>query len=289
MPDRPPLKPVIHGKVAREGYTVERVYFQSLPGHFVTGSLYRPVGRSGKLPAVLSPHGHWPGGRFNEATTEEIRRALVTGAERFQTGGRVPLQARSVQLARMGVVVFLYDMVGYADSVQITLDVAHGGRRERAIGAGDGGLFFSSQAELRLQSIMGLNAWNATRALDFLTSLPDVDAARIGVQAAFGHGQRPFHRFDDLDQRNRVRLGREAIAAMRPTEGRHQSGLRERLEQLGDGGGFQARAFGEFGRAEHGLGRGGGERRQHDGGVIGELGDPEHRGGLAMRTEIVRF
>ena len=111
-PDRTPLKPVIHGKVMREGYTVERVYFQSLPGHFVTGSLYRPVGRSGKLPAVLSPHGHWPGGRFNEATTEEIRRALVTGAERFQTGGRFLLQARSVQLARMGVVVFLYDMVG---------------------------------------------------------------------------------------------------------------------------------------------------------------------------------
>jgi len=188
MPDRAPLKPVIHGKVAREGYTVERVYFQSLPGHFVTGSLYRPVGRSGKLPAVLSPHGHWPGGRFNEATTEEIRRALVTGAERFQTGGRVPLQARSVQLARMGVIVFLYDMVGYADSVQIPLDVAHGGKRERAIGAGDGGLFFSSQAELRLQSIMGLQAWNATRALDFLTSLPDVDATRIGVTGASGGG-----------------------------------------------------------------------------------------------------
>ena len=59
MPDRPPLKPVIHGAVTREGYTVERVYFQSLPGFFVTGSLYRPTGRTGKLPAVLSPHGHW--------------------------------------------------------------------------------------------------------------------------------------------------------------------------------------------------------------------------------------
>ncbi len=186
LPDRTPLKPVIHGKVTREGYTVERVYFQSLPGHFVTGSLYRPLGRTGKLPAVLSPHGHWPGGRFNEATTDEIRRALVTGAERFQTGGRFPLQARAVQLARIGVVVFLYDMVGYGDSVQIPLDVAHGARRDRALTNDDGGLFYSPQAELRLQSIMGLQAWNSTRALDFVTSLPDVDDARIGVTAASG-------------------------------------------------------------------------------------------------------
>jgi dienelactone hydrolase len=190
--DRTPLKPVIHGKVAREGYTVERVYLQSLPGYFVTGSLYRPLGRSGKLPAVLSPHGHWPGGRFNEATTEEIRRALVTGAERFERGGRFPLQARSVQLARMGVVVFLFDLVGYADSVQIPMDVAHGARRDRALTAADGGLFFSPQAELRLQSIMGLQAWNASRALDFLSSLPDVDAARIGVTGASGGGTQTF-------------------------------------------------------------------------------------------------
>jgi dienelactone hydrolase len=185
-PDRGPLRAVIHGKVARDGYTIERVFFQSLPGHFVTGSLYRPVGKTGKLPAVLSPHGHWPGGRFNEATTEEIRRALVTGAERFAIGGRHPLQARSVQLARMGVVVFLFDMVGYGDSVQIPMDVAHGARRDRALTAADGGLFFSPQAELRLQSIMGLQAWNATRAFDFLTSLPDVDPARIGVTGASG-------------------------------------------------------------------------------------------------------
>jgi dienelactone hydrolase len=192
LPDRLPLKPVIHGKVTRDGYTVERVYFQSLPGHFVTGSLYRPVGRQGKFPAVLSPHGHWPDGRFNEATTDEIRNALVTGAERFQTGGRFPLQARSVQLARMGVVVFLYDMVGFADSVQIPKDVAHGARRERTLTAADGGLFFSPQAELRLESIMGLQAWNATRALDFLTSLPDVDASRIGVTGASGGGTQTF-------------------------------------------------------------------------------------------------
>ena len=42
MPDKTPLNPVIHGKVERPGFTVERVYFESLPGHFVTGLLFRP-------------------------------------------------------------------------------------------------------------------------------------------------------------------------------------------------------------------------------------------------------
>ena len=43
-PTRTPLNAVVHGAVAREGYTVERVFFESVPGHFVTGSLYRPTG-----------------------------------------------------------------------------------------------------------------------------------------------------------------------------------------------------------------------------------------------------
>ena len=65
-PTRTPLNAVVHGTVPRDGYTVERVFFESVPGFFVTGSLYRPTGRTGKLPAVLSPHGHWPGGRFQD-------------------------------------------------------------------------------------------------------------------------------------------------------------------------------------------------------------------------------
>ena len=119
MPTRTPDNAVVHGKVDRDGYTVERVYLESFPGHFVTGSLYRPKGRSGKLPGVLCPHGHWLDGRFYDAGAKPIRRSLVEGAERFEVGGRYPLQARCVQLARMGCVVFHYDMVGVADSVQL--------------------------------------------------------------------------------------------------------------------------------------------------------------------------
>ena len=46
MPKKTPLNPVIHGKVMRDGFTVEKVYFESLPGHFVSGLLFRPEGRA---------------------------------------------------------------------------------------------------------------------------------------------------------------------------------------------------------------------------------------------------
>ncbi|MEK6239633.1 MAG: hypothetical protein N2C14_33355, partial [Planctomycetales bacterium] len=105
-PTRTPLNAVIHGKVERKGYTVERVYFQSYPGHVVTGSLYRPTSESAsKRPAVLCPHGQWSNGRFHDHGTSGVRKQIVQGAERFEIGGRHPLQARCVQLARMGCVV----------------------------------------------------------------------------------------------------------------------------------------------------------------------------------------
>ena len=72
---------------------------------------------------MLRPHGHWKGGRFldqsNETRAERMpENALAAGAERFMSAARSPLQARCVQLARMGCVVFHYDMLAEADSVQ---------------------------------------------------------------------------------------------------------------------------------------------------------------------------
>jgi hypothetical protein len=192
MPEATPLNAVVHGAVTREGYTVEKVYFESLPGHFVTGSLYRPTGRQGRLPAVLLPHGHWQGGRFYETPDAEFKHELVTGAERFDPSGRFPLQAAPAQLARMGVIAFIFDLEGYADSVQIPSAVAHGSKGRPKDSPAAPGLFFHAQTDSRLQSIMGLQSWNARRALDFLISLPDVDASRIGVSGASGGGTQTF-------------------------------------------------------------------------------------------------
>lgn len=183
LPDKTPLKSVIHGKIEREGYTIEKVFFASYPGHYVTGNLYRPKPRdessnpAGKrLPAILSPHGHWANGRFYEANEKMIEAELKSGAEQTKESAKYPLQARCAQLARLGCVVFHYDMVGNADSQQIPHRAG----------------FTDVDAELHLQNFMGLQTWNSIRALDFLHTLADVDPGRIGVTGASGGGTQTF-------------------------------------------------------------------------------------------------
>lgn len=188
MPTETPLHAVVHGKIEREEYTVEKVYFESFPGHFVTGNLYRPKKIEGRVPGVLCPHGHWNNGRFYDSGEKELKKQLVVGAERFDPGGRYPLQSRCAQLARMGCIVFHYDMVGYADSVQLTH--AAGVRPEMNTMTDWG--YFSPQAELRCQNTMGLQTYNSTRALDWLLSLPEVDPSRIAVTGASGGGTQTF-------------------------------------------------------------------------------------------------
>ena len=191
MPTKTALNPVIHGKVSMGDYSVEKVYFESFPGYFVTGNLYRPVGRAGKFPGILCPHGHWAEGRFTD--NNDILNEIVAGGERFENGGRSPLQSRCVQLARMGCVVFHYDMVGYADCTQISYELAHRFAKQRPhMNRAQGWGFFSPQAESHLQSIMGLQSWNSVRALDFIESLPDVDPGRLAMTGASGGGTQTF-------------------------------------------------------------------------------------------------
>jgi dienelactone hydrolase len=180
LPPKTPLAPVIHGRIDRAGYSVEKVYFASLPGHYVTGNLYRPRTadgqlRAGKLPAVLCPHGHWRNGRFYDAGETAARAQVASKAEKTLEGARYPLQARCAQLARLGCVVFHYDMVGYADSTTLSHSA-----------------FADVEAELRLQNLMGLQTWNSIRALDFVCGLPEVDGKRVGVTGASGGGTQTF-------------------------------------------------------------------------------------------------
>ncbi|MHC4574005.1 MAG: alpha/beta hydrolase family protein [Planctomycetota bacterium] len=101
LPGASALNPIVHSKREYKGYTVENAAFESLPGFFVTGNLYRPRGQKGPCAAILCPHGH-----FSEPN----------GGGRF----RDDMQKRCATLARTGAVVFSYDMVGWGESNQVT-------------------------------------------------------------------------------------------------------------------------------------------------------------------------
>jgi hypothetical protein len=154
LPEKTPLRPTIFGEVRRADYTVSKVYFESLPGFFVTGNLYRPPGE-GPFPAVLSPHGHWAYGRLENTV-------INSGP------------GRAINLARQGFVVFAYDMVGYNDSQQVPHTFS--GQREYLWGL----------------SLSGLQLWDSIRALDFLESLPYVRREAIGMTGESGGGTQTF-------------------------------------------------------------------------------------------------
>jgi dienelactone hydrolase len=178
MPEKTPLDPVIFGRVERDGYSVEKVYFQSYPGFFVTGNLYRPSGRAGPFPAVLCPHGHWNNGRLYEASDKEVAAQIKGGWEKDADAAKYPLQARSANLAKLGCVVFFYDMVGYADS-----DPKHFPHRSTYVDA---------DSDLHGLSVFGLQTWDSIRAVDFILSLPEIDPARVACTGASGGGTQTF-------------------------------------------------------------------------------------------------
>ena len=175
MPQRTLLRPRIFGRMDRGGYSVEKVHIESLPGLYVTGNLWRPRGvprpKAG-FPAVLSAHGHWADGRFHQRDEVARSEEVSKGYEVHLAAGEFPIQARCAELVQLGCVVFQYDMIGYADFTQ--LDHRKG--------------FDDVEAQLRLQSLFGLQTWNSIRAFDFLSALEDVDAQRIAVTGASGGG-----------------------------------------------------------------------------------------------------
>lgn len=88
--------PIIHSTREMDGYVVENIAIVSFPGFYITGNLYRPAQYDGRIPAILSPHGHFPDARFTET-----------------------IQTRAAVLARMGAIVMTYDMIGYGESTQV--------------------------------------------------------------------------------------------------------------------------------------------------------------------------
>ena len=157
LPERTPLNAQIFEPLQRDGYSVEKVFFESFPGYLVCGNLYRPrrPGRN-RFPGIAHPHGHWSGGRL-------------------ENGEACSVPGRCIELARRGFVSFSWDMAGYVDSGQIA-HRAFGGPREDLWGIG----------------VLGIQLWNGIRAVDFLQSLPDVDGNRIGCTGASGGGTQTF-------------------------------------------------------------------------------------------------
>lgn len=145
-----PKNITIHSKRVLNGYTVENVSFESLEGIYVTGNLYRPLPTSsgsaisikGKTAAILCPHGHGPDPRYKEYT-----------------------QQRCATLARMGAVVFAYDMVGVGDS---------------------------KYCDHKIEKALKLQLINSLAAVSFLSSLPYVDKKRIAVTGESGGGTQTF-------------------------------------------------------------------------------------------------
>ena len=189
MPTKSPLNAVLHGKIDLPEYTLEKVYFESAPGFYVTGNLYRPKNVQGKVPGVLFAHGHWQDARLSSETDANLLREIATGEERFENGGHSRFQSMCVQLARMGCVVWQWDMLSDSDSVQIPREVVHtfAMQRPEMNATKDWGLY-SPQAESHLQNILGLQTLNAVRSLDFLLSLPEVDPSRTAITGASGGG-----------------------------------------------------------------------------------------------------
>jgi hypothetical protein len=160
LPDRTPLNTHVEDVAEYDDYIVSRVHFEATPGFFVTGNLFRPTG-PGPFPGVVSPHGHWDRGRLEHGEQ-----------------GSIP--ARGITLARMGMVAFTYDMLGYNDSQQI---------HHRF-----GDLLEVERNRLELWGIhpFALQLWSSIRAVDFLQALPYVDADNIACTGASGGGTQTF-------------------------------------------------------------------------------------------------
>ena len=167
LPEKAPLNAKIFGRIERDGYSVEKVYFQTHAGFYLAGNLYRPLGQGkGPFPAILNPHGHWTHGRL-----EDTKLGAIAG--------------RCIGFARQGMIAFSYDMVGYNDTQFATAAGEPGYKTHRHFGT-------APAHQLWNISLMGLQTWNSLRALDFLCSLPDVDKSRLACTGASGGGTQTF-------------------------------------------------------------------------------------------------
>jgi cephalosporin-C deacetylase-like acetyl esterase len=160
LPERSPLNPRVVGTLARDGYRVEKVIYESRPGHHVTASFYIPDGR-GPFPGVLVPCGHSANGKAAE-----------------------PYQRISILLAKNGLAALCFDPIGQGERLQALNDQGKPlfrGRTDEHTGAGLGALLVG-------RSAAGYRVWDGIRSLDYLASRPEIDPNRLGCTGNSGGG-----------------------------------------------------------------------------------------------------
>ena len=156
FPERSPLIATQTGQIERDGVIAERIHFQSMPGLYVTGNLYRPVKQEGPLPAILYVCGHG--------------RVRVDGVS---LGNKTHYQHHGGWFAKNGYVCLTIDTIQLGEIEGIH----HGTYREKMWWWNNRGY-----------TPAGVEAWNCVRSIDYLQTRPEVDAARIGVTGRSGGG-----------------------------------------------------------------------------------------------------
>jgi len=162
FPERTPLAARITGTFERDGYRVEKLIFESMPGFPVTANVYVPSGRSGPFPAVLGTAGHTDDGKAGEL---------------YQRGW--------IEMARRGMIVLAFDPPGQGERSQYW----DGGARKSRVGIGTREHTMAGlQCLVTGTNIARYEIWDGIRAVDYLLTRTDVDAKRLAVAGNSGGG-----------------------------------------------------------------------------------------------------
>ena len=156
------LNSQITGRLQMDGYTIEKLIFESCPGYHVTALVYVPDGPIEKYPAVLVPCGHSPIGKTYKS-----------------------YQQISGRLARRGYVVLCWDPVGQGERSQFWDSNINDSRYNRVCGEH---AILGNLATIAGTSLVRFEVWDGMRALDYLLSRPDVDSSRVSVTGTSGGG-----------------------------------------------------------------------------------------------------
>lgn len=160
FPERTPLNPVVTGVAERDGVKVEKLYYESLPGYYVTAALFTPVSYSGKLPAIVYCSGH----STNGFRSDTYQRAILN-------------------YVKKGFAVLAFDPVGQGERVQyLTPD---GSSR---MGPTHEHSYPGSQVFMTGVSPARYFIWDGIRAIDYLQTRPEIDGGRIGITGRSGGG-----------------------------------------------------------------------------------------------------